>query len=315
MSKPNPLISRSGERDATHAPERTHYSAWRDEALRAGNELLPLGSDYPVGINGTMRANVLDNPGKLVRPCLAAAAAECLGADPAATYPLGWAIQLLHCASLVLDDLPAMDNATTRRGKLALHVAKDEAYALVVALHMHNTAMFLIHSGAPNAQAGMDFYFYTFEALGGTGLLGGQHIDLQLQTKDTGGLSLHDAYRLKKGYRDLWTMCALFKTASLFRLSLLAGAVTAGLNADQRDVISQAGDLIGLIFQLADDIADMGEDPELPAGTKQLLTAEQAREEICQLRAEYRALLARNFGVRGEHLATVMDSVARGGGA
>ena len=112
---------------------KDNLSEVRRRVIEIGSRLLPLETTYPVHLNTELRKAAVTNAGKLVRPCLAVMTAHLMGGDVSTAYYYGWAIELLHLSSLILDDLPAMDNSKFRRGKLTVHVTHGESFAILLA--------------------------------------------------------------------------------------------------------------------------------------------------------------------------------------
>jgi geranylgeranyl diphosphate synthase type II len=180
----------------------------------------------------------LFTPGKRLRPALVLGASEIVCGDDAPAIPAACAIEMIHCYSLIHDDLPAMDNDDLRRGKPTLHKAHGEAMAIL----------------AGDALATMAFEFAVqcndirivreiAEAAGPEGMAGGQVIDLESEGKT---ISL-DALR------HLHSM----KTGALIRASVRCGAMIAGADDAELAPLTAFGEHIGLAFQIADDILDV----------------------------------------------------------
>ena len=231
------------------------FQELRENLLLFGKHLLPSRDAYPVRLNQALFDITLGNPGKLLRPTLAVACAHELGGDVLTAYRYGWAVELLHISSLILDDLPSMDDADTRRGRKTIHVTQGEGFAILLSSYAHNMAMQLISSQTEKEKTALKFIDAVYKALGGVGLIGGQVLDLEFRKKNP-LLQYADAYRIKLGIKDLLTLCNLFKTAPLFRLAVYAGVITSNNSDDVIDDLCQCGDLVGMIFQLLDDEED-----------------------------------------------------------
>lgn len=286
-------------------PAADYLTALRPQLLRAGSLLLPNTQQYPVRLSRSLREMVLDNGGKLLRPSLSLITAQLLGGRTDTALAFGWAIELIHNASLILDDLPAMDDATMRRGRMVIHLRHSTAYAILLATYMHNVAMQVIGRRTPSAEVHLQFTLRLQEALGGHGLIGGQALDLDLMEEAPDLDAAHD-YGQRNGLQDLWSVCAHFKTASLFSLALYAGAVDADLPPDQINTLLRCGDSAGLVFQLADDESDLEEDRQR-SDFQSLLTREQRLQEAEQRRRQWRLELGETFGTAGDHLADFLD--------
>ncbi|MCY6383520.1 polyprenyl synthetase family protein [Hoeflea prorocentri] len=198
----------------------------------------------PANLLAAMRYGVL-NGGKRMRPFLVMETAALLGADRSAAARVGAAIECLHCYSLIHDDLPAMDDDDMRRGQPTVHVAFDEATAILAGDTLLTLAFEIIAS--PQTQADgerrIELIYELTKASGIGGMAGGQALDLAAETTppDEAGI-----IRLQA-----------MKTGALIRYSCEAGAILAGAAASDRERLRRFGEAIGLAFQLADDLLDV----------------------------------------------------------
>ena len=205
---------------------------------------LPGDEHIPARLHQAMRYAVLDG-GKRVRPLLVFAAGELVGADPARLDHAAAAVELIHAYSLVHDDMPAMDNDVLRRGKPTVHVAFDEATALLAGDALQ-TAAFDALSGCvltddPRDQLAM--INLLAKASGSLGMCGGQGVDLYSVGK---ALSLPEL-----------EMMHILKTGALIRASVLLGArCGTALDAGALEKLDHAAKCVGLAFQVIDDILD-----------------------------------------------------------
>lgn len=185
-----------------------------------------------------------DNPGKLVRARLVLAAAEGHGLDPGAAERLACAVEYFHVASLILDDLPCMDDALTRRGRPCAHKLFGESSAILAALAFINRAY---------ALAGFAFAAYPAEirvratacldaCLGPAGLLGGQAADLAFAGSDRSARAVSSV--------------ALRKTGSLFWLAVYFPALLAAPAPAELRALKALCVYWGLAYQAADDLQD-----------------------------------------------------------
>lgn len=218
---------------------------------------LPTGSVEPGRLHDAMRYAIF-NGGKRVRPMLVYATGECLEIDPDALDAPAAAIELIHAFSLVHDDLPAMDDDDLRRGKPTVHRQFDEATAILAADALQPLAFSVLTSlasVAPATQASL--VALVADACGSTGMTGGQSIDLASEGQT---LSIDDLER----------MYAL-KTGALIRASIMSAALLAtDLDEEKRDALDQFARLIGVAFQIKDDILDVEGDTKVigkPAGS------------------------------------------------
>jgi geranylgeranyl pyrophosphate synthase len=194
-----------------------------------------------------MRYSVL-GAGQRLRPLLAYRVARMLHAECPGVTRTAAAVELLHCASLIVDDLPCMDNSTTRRGRPCTHLVFSEPTALLAAFAMVAlSARSLVdggHSG-PELNRLLKFQTKLLHTMDCSSLIGGQDLDLKLAGAD------RDHQR--RQISDL-------KTVPLFQLAVAAGAAFAELTEPQKRCLQILGREFGLAYQMADDYLDGEED-------------------------------------------------------
>jgi geranylgeranyl pyrophosphate synthase len=228
---------------------------------------LPPPSDGDPGrLVEAMRYSLLA-PGKRIRPLLALAAAEAVGRDPGAgrgpDSPVLLAcatVELVHCYSLVHDDLPAMDDDDFRRGRPSNHKAFDEATAILVGDALLTLAFqWIAEAGfAAGSAAG---YLRAAEALArGAGMRG----MVRGQARDIAEAAPADVVALERLHLE--------KTAALFRAALEIGAAAAGASADDFGALGRFGEEYGVAFQHADDFDD-DDHPGLASAARERLVA------------------------------------------
>jgi farnesyl diphosphate synthase len=215
-----------------------------EEALDA---FLPPADLVPAKLHEAMRYTVLGG-GKRVRPLLAFASGELFGADADAVARAACAAEMIHAYSLVHDDMPCMDDDALRRGKPTVHVAYDEATALLVGDALQAQAFEVLAGSTGVAPARLVTMLRLLaEAAGAGGMCGGQAIDL-----DSVGLSL--------SLEQLERMHQL-KTGAMLRVSVLLGALAGReLDAAELRALTEYARAIGLAFQVVDDVLDATED-------------------------------------------------------
>lgn len=201
--------------------------------------------------------------GKRVRPVLALAAARACGSDPLIALPACCAIEMIHTYSLIHDDLPAMDDDDLRRGVPTCHKKFSEATAILAgdgllthAFHVLAAAdtMFDIYPDAPTR---IRLVAAISGAAGVNGMVEGQMLDMQaesLAAEDLGNKEQRLAH-LKKIHRH--------KTGEMIRVSVEAGALSAGAASPALSALTRYADHIGLAFQVMDDILNVEGDPEI----------------------------------------------------
>jgi geranylgeranyl diphosphate synthase type II len=197
------------------------------------------------GVSAAVEDSLLA-PAKRLRPILALLVAEVLRGDPEPVVPAACAIEMVHTASLILDDLPAMDDAQLRRGRPACHVAHGEATALLAAFALQNRAFEVLADGwvgAPDAATRARTAGDLARAVGLDGMIAGQATDLAMtdQTIDFPTLEfIHSR-----------------KTGALFIASASLGATAAGAGEAERAAVATYAKNLGLAFQIVDDLIDV----------------------------------------------------------
>ncbi len=205
--------------------------------------LLPRAEVAPQRLHEAMRYAVLEG-GKRVRPLLVFAAGELAGADASRMDIAAAAVELIHAYSLVHDDMPCMDNDVLRRGKPTCHVQYDEATALLVGDSLQTLAFQLLveHRLSDDAQRQLDMVRLLATATGSRGMAGGQAIDLASVGRS---LTLPELEFMH-----------IHKTGALIRAAVLLGAHCGTVTVGQLDKLDHFAKLIGLAFQVVDDVLD-----------------------------------------------------------
>jgi farnesyl diphosphate synthase len=180
-----------------------------------------------------------------VRPLLAHAAGTLTDAPPERLDRVACALELIHAYSLVHDDMPCMDNDTLRRGKPTVHIQYDEATALLVGDALQTLAFQALTSTplADDAIIQLNMVDTLAHASGSRGMAGGQAIDL-------------DAIGKQLSREELEFM-HIHKTGALIRASVILGAQCGETLLDESsEHLDRYGKLVGLLFQVVDDILD-----------------------------------------------------------
>jgi geranylgeranyl diphosphate synthase type II len=185
-------------------------------------------------------------PAKRLRPILSILVAEVLKGNPEAVLPAGCAIEMVHTASLILDDLPSMDDARTRRGRPTCHVAHGEATAVLAAFALMNRAFEILAEGwegGPDPAGRGDIARELARAIGTDGMIAGQSVDLLMTDRAIDFPTLEFIHSRKTG--------------ALFMASAALGAMAArARTAEVAAVVAYAKNL-GLAFQIVDDLIDV----------------------------------------------------------
>ncbi|MDD2721711.1 MAG: polyprenyl synthetase family protein [Gallionella sp.] len=216
-----------------------HQSRFED-VLRG---LLPQAEVMPQRLHQAMRYAVLDG-GKRVRPLLAFAAGELVGAELGRVNIAAAAVELIHAYSLVHDDMPCMDDDVLRRGKPTCHVQYDEPTALLVGDSLQTLAFQLLAENTLNddARHQLEMVKLLAQASGSRGMAGGQAIDLESVGR---ALSLPELENMH-----------IHKTGALIRAAILLGAHCGTVTASQLNNLDHFGKCVGLAFQVVDDVLD-----------------------------------------------------------
>ena len=194
--------------------------------------------------------------GKLTRPQLLLEAAALVGGPDfrvEAALGAACALELIHSYSLVHDDLPAMDDAQTRRGKPCCHIEWGEANAILAGDALQTLAFEAITYCENDPKIVLEVVRLVAQASGEMGMAGGQAIDLDW-TCDGGSRAISG---------EQLTQLHALKTGALIRVSAHAGAVLGGGNADQIAHLRAYGENLGRAFQLWDDVLDVIGDPDV----------------------------------------------------
>jgi geranylgeranyl diphosphate synthase type II len=231
---------RLAPREAEH---RDAARVWRqliDDRLAA---LVPEENIDPRPLHESMRYSLLAG-GKRIRPVLTIQVATDLGATVEDALDIACAVEMVHAASLILDDLPCMDDASLRRGNPANHLAYGEDTAILAATALLNRAFGVIaECDRLPAQTRLDLTRLLSDSVGSNGIIAGQFCDLQIRHGHGDDVA------------DLTEMYGQ-KTGALFVAALEAGARVAGVDDDWVEAVRAYGVNLGLAFQLLDDLLD-----------------------------------------------------------
>lgn len=211
---------------------------------RALETLLPAADSEPTRLHDAMRYATLGG-GKRVRPMLAFAAGLVSRADPERVKIVAAAVEMIHAYSLAHDDLPSMDNDVLRRGKPTCHVEFDEATALLAGDALQALAFELManYRLADDAETHVHMLQLFARACGSHGMAGGQAIDLANVGKQ---ITLPELEFMH-----------ILKTGALIRASVMLGAYCGDLLSDADLArLDRYGKVVGLAFQVVDDILD-----------------------------------------------------------
>lgn len=204
---------------------------------------------YPQVIAEGMRYAVL-NGGKRLRPILLLMTLELLGEEEKKGIPAAVAIEMIHSYSLVHDDLPALDNDDYRRGKLTAHKKYGEAQGILIgdALLTHSFNVLASKNQKISPEKIVEIVRLTSQYAGINGMIGGQMIDIESEGQNI----------------ELPTLQYIHthKTGKMIRLPVETACIIAGIEGEKKEKLIEYSELIGLAFQIKDDILDIEGDFE-----------------------------------------------------
>ncbi len=220
--------------------------AWRGRIDAALERALDL-DDSPPRLRAAMRHAVLLG-GKRMRPLLVLASGALFDADEEALLSAAVAVELIHAYSLVHDDLPSMDDDALRRGQPTVHVAFDEATAVLAGDALQSLAFDVLTRAAVDPAIAVELVRTLARASGAAGMCGGQALDVDA----TGSRESVDLRALERLHA--------MKTGALIRASVRMGALCGRADADALARLDRFADALGLAFQVRDDILDVEAD-------------------------------------------------------
>lgn len=258
---------------------KTYLTTRRDLVEETLERAMPAKTTRPAVIHDAMRYSVMAG-GKRIRPILAIAAAEALGADPKPLLKHFTALELIHTYSLVHDDLPALDNDDLRRGRKTSHVVYGEAMAILAGDALLTEAMLWLSEPIPGVPADrvLRAVHEVARSVDARGMIGGQVADIEserLQQRSGDRESLIDTLHFIHEN----------KTGKLLRASVGLGGLLGGATEEQLRLLDEYGRALGLAFQIVDDLLDIEESAETLGKT--------AGKDVAQGKLTYPAL----FGV------------------
>lgn len=218
-----------------------------DEAL---GSILPEEAAYGKRLIDAMRYSLLSG-GKRLRPIIFLASVETVGGDSVPLLKAACAIELIHTYSLIHDDLPAMDNDDFRRGRPTCHKIFGEAGAILAGDALLTEAFKLLSSPelekAADASKLLRVINIIASAAGVDGMVAGQMADIDHIPRSRDKEELEFIHRKKTG--------------ALIRASAETGALLGGGNKEEVEALARYGELVGLAFQIKDDLLNVEGDP------------------------------------------------------
>ena len=215
---------------------------WRTRVEAALDAALPDPAQDPRRLHAAMRHGVL-NGGKRMRPLLVYATGSALGASDAALDAAAVAVELVHCYSLVHDDLPAMDDDALRRGQPTVHVAFDEATAILAGDALQALAFEQLATAPLAADVRIAMLAELARAAGVAGMCGGQALDIDATGRAIDLPALERLHALKTG--------------ALLRCAVRLGALAGQAAPAQAAALDRYAEALGLAFQIRDDLLDI----------------------------------------------------------
>jgi farnesyl diphosphate synthase len=271
------------------------------------DEFLP-SQDGPLGrVADAMRWGALDG-GKRLRPFLVVAAADMFDCPRVRSVRVGCAVEMIHCYSLIHDDLPAMDDSDLRRGRPSVHKKYDDATAILAGDALLTQAFEILaeEETHPDANIRCALALELARASGKAGMVGGQMIDIYAEQKNFDLAGVTQLQRLKTG--------------ALIRFGAVGGGIVGGGSEGEIAALSAYAEDLGLAFQIVDDILDetsdaqalgkpVGQDSEMDKATFiKLFGMEGAKAKAAELVESAKAHLDR-FGDASAPLKGAADFV------
>jgi len=246
---------------------------------------LPTAKACPPVIHDAMRYAVLGS-GKRFRPVLALAVCSALGGTSKKVMPAAAALELIHAYSLVHDDLPALDNDDSRRGKPSCHKKFGEAMGILAGDGLLTMAFEWVGRMKP-AEVAVKVLAELSTAAGTFGMIGGQVADILLQKQECDEAMLD--------------YISIHKTGCLIRAAAVIGALGAGAKPTEVARVRKYGECLGLAFQVADDMNDRD-------GYLKLLSLSEAEERVRDLIAHAKRNI-KFLGKKSEALIFIADNL------
>ena len=265
---------------------------------------------YPETIAKGMEYATL-NGGKRLRPFLLFITLELLNQNIEKGIKSAIALEMIHSYSLVHDDLPALDNDDYRRGKLTTHKVFGEAEGILIGDSLLTYAFYVLSQKnleLLSSKQIVNIISKTSEYAGIDGMIGGQMIDIQSENKKI----------------DLETLKYIHshKTGKLIKLPIEIACIIANLEKDKREVLEEYADLIGLAFQVKDDILDVegtfedlgkpvGSDVDLHKATyPSILGMEESKKILNNTVEKAKEIIKNKFGdEKGKVLISLADFI------
>lgn len=281
------------------------YSALVEPALEAA---LPRPVGQLARLHESMRYSVMSG-GKRIRPAFCLAACEAVGGLPEAAVPAAVALEFVHSYSLIHDDLPCMDDDDLRRGRPTNHRVYGDAMAVLAGDALLTRAFGVLAESELDESRRIRQISVLAAAAGSRGMVGGQALDLDAEGSED---------------VDLPTLQYIHthKTGALFAASCRLGALAGGAEDEDVDRVGRFGALVGLAFQIADDLLDeTAESSHLGKASKKdrvrgkatyprLLGLDESRQRMEELDGKAEEIVD-GYGTRAQKLLRLARFVVR----
>lgn len=245
-----------------------HSKQWLAHIEQSLDGFLPSAQTSPTRLHAAMRYACMGG-GKRLRAQLVYATGGLFDCHSAPLDNAAAAVEMIHAYSLIHDDLPAMDNDDLRRGKATVHIAFDQATAILAGDALQTCAISTLLNANCSDELKVQLLKSLATATGSSGMCGGQQLDI-------------DASQLKISLEDLQTLHTM-KTGALIVASVQMAAIIGEADADAFAALTAFAQDLGLAFQIQDDILDIESNTET--------LGKSAGKDIAQEKSTYPALL------------------------
>ncbi len=261
-----------------------------------------LSNQCPRSLLESIRYSLLA-PGKRIRPCLALMACEACSGDVKAALPAASALEMVHCYSLIHDDLPAMDDDDLRRGRPTNHIKFGESTAILAGDGLLTLAFETLAKGIDDPQVAIACVAELASAAGAEGMVGGQQADLEGELTEEISLEELEAIHRRK-------------TGRLLTAPLIMGGRIAGASDETLNNLKIYGESVGLALQIGDDLLGVvGDSRKMGKGVQKdadhgkatypaLMGVEESRQKA-NLFIDQACNAISGFGERGFYLAAL----------
>lgn len=226
----------------TQEEYQTHFTQWAQMSEKRLTELCDVYLPQKARIGQAARYSLLGG-GKRIRTVLALAACAMAGKPSEQALDYACALEMLHCYSLIHDDMPCMDNDDFRRGRPSCHKQYDEATALLAADALVTAAFEVIAQANLPAESRCQAAAILSKAGGARGMLYGQELDKKYETQPADEQQLLELHS--------------HKTGALIQAAVELGCAAAGAPDNMRNALVSYAAELGLVFQIVDDILDV----------------------------------------------------------